>query len=103
MVKLMQETFKFKVTIFAWSKSIDSQIEGLPDNRTKYLDMIFESISLAGKDAQKNNADKLGEEQMLMNFKYKNDIIDAATHKYPDAHDYKNCLRFAEVLMTALM
>ena len=102
MVKLMQETFKFEVTIFAWSKSIDGQIDRLAAH-TNYLDIIFDSISVPGRNAQLTNADKLNNEPMLMNFKYKDDIIDAATHKYPDAHDYDNCLRFAEVLMTALM
>jgi hypothetical protein len=63
------------------------------------LDEIFERISVPGRNATLTNADKLNNEPRIKDFKGRDALIEAATHKYPDKHDYENCLRFAEELM----
>ncbi len=93
MVKLLQETFKRNVFMFAWSESLDNEIPRLV--KPTYLDLLFLEISQPGQRARPTNADRLRGLQEIENFKNRDLLIEAATHKFPDEHDYDNCVMFA--------
>ena len=97
MVTTLRDTFNINVFICAWSESLDYKISQLAT--TIYLDELFDKITIPG-GGQLTNADRLRQEQMFANYKNKAALIEAATHKYPDAHDYENCLTFAVQLIS---
>jgi len=45
--------------------------------------------------AKETNADKLKQHPLIEKYRNRDALIEAAIHKYPDEHDYKNCLSFA--------
>ena len=98
MVTTLRDTFNIKVFICAWSESLDYKISQLAT--TIYLDELFDKITRPERGGQLTNADRLRQEQLFANYKNKAALIEAATHKYPDAHDYENCLTFAVQLIS---
>ena len=98
MVTTLRDTFKINVFICAWSESLDDKISQLAT--TIYLADIFEKITRREEGGLLTNADRLRQEQLFDNYKNKAALIEAATHKYPDAHDYDNCLMFAVQLIS---
>ncbi len=99
MVKTLSEEFDINIFICAWSESLDDEIAQLA--KTIYLDEIFDRISTVRPGADLTNADRLRQEELFDNYKNKEALIEAATHKYPDAHDYEKCLTFAVQLISS--
>jgi len=95
MVKLMKETYNVRVFIVAWSASVNFKISELASN-TIYLDEIFETISVANRGGNPSNAERL---RKLPELKFSACVIEAATYKYPDEHDFDKCLDFALQLL----
>ena len=98
MVKFMLNTFKVNVFIFAWAESLNYGISEL--GKTVYLDEIFEAVSKVEPGATLTNADRLKQDSLFEQCRNRDALFEAAIHKYPDAHDYKNCLRFALQLIS---
>ena len=95
MVKFMKETFNVRVFMFAWSASVNYQISTIASDII-YLDEIFESVSEANRGSQLTNAEKLRTIEIL---KGRESVIEAATHKWPEPHEYNKCLEFAIKLL----
>jgi hypothetical protein len=69
MVKLMKETYGLKVWIFAWSASIDYQIQRKDRGADEiiYFDELFKKISVPKAGANLTNADRLRKVQEIEN------------------------------------
>ncbi len=98
MIKFMKNTLNVKVFIVAWFNSVNWGITELAE--TIYLDELFDSISVVNPGGTLTNADRLKQEPLFANFSNKDALIEAAIHKYPETHDYKNCLMFAIKLIS---
>ena len=61
--------------------------------------MLFSDISEPIQGAQLTNADRLRREPWLSELPNKVALIEAATHKYPEEHDYRKCKEFALALL----
>lgn len=75
----------------AWSASVNFKISALASN-TIYLDEIFEKISEANRGGTLSNAERL---RKLPELKFSEVVIEAATYKFPNEHDFDKCFDFA--------
>ena len=85
-----------KTYVTSWSQSANYATYAATESIKIYLDEIYESISKPKDGAPLTNADKLRKERCP------NQILVAATHKYPNPADYDKCLNFAKRLDEAV-
>ena len=91
-VDFLQDVLKVKVFVVAWSACLSNKL-GDKAFHVLRLDELFDDISEPTVNARLTNADKLKKHlEGTINLDI---LVEAATHKYPDEHDYNNCLNFA--------